>query len=105
MRDYITYVRAAMGKAAEDWVDFDIAYGRTDWSKYKNIPAFEGRQEIAPRPANQKWRSRLCRFRRQLPMHGEGQGKAHRHSRGLRKIVADRPGTVSRHLRSRRDVR
>ncbi len=40
-RDYITYVRAAMGKAAEDWVDFDTAYGRTDWSEYKNIPAFD----------------------------------------------------------------
>lgn len=40
-RDYIAYVRAAMGKATEDWVDFDAAYQQTDWSKYKNLPAFE----------------------------------------------------------------
>ncbi len=39
-RDYITYVRAAMGKAAQDWVDFDVAYAGTDWSKYKDMPAF-----------------------------------------------------------------
>ena len=30
-----------MGKAAEDWVDFDAAYQQTDWSKYKDMPAFE----------------------------------------------------------------
>ena len=40
-RDYITYVRAAMGKAAANWVDFDAAYAQTDWSKYKNMPAFD----------------------------------------------------------------
>jgi glyoxylase-like metal-dependent hydrolase (beta-lactamase superfamily II) len=40
-RDYITYVRDAMGKAADDWTDFDVAYDRTDWSKYKSLPAFD----------------------------------------------------------------
>jgi glyoxylase-like metal-dependent hydrolase (beta-lactamase superfamily II) len=40
-RDYITYVRDAMGKAAKDWVDFNVAYEQTDWSKYKNLPAFD----------------------------------------------------------------
>jgi glyoxylase-like metal-dependent hydrolase (beta-lactamase superfamily II) len=40
-RDYITYVRAAMGKAAADWTDFDAAYDQTDWSKYKDFPAFD----------------------------------------------------------------
>ncbi len=30
-----------MGKAAADWVDFDVAYDRTDWSKYKDMPAFD----------------------------------------------------------------
>jgi glyoxylase-like metal-dependent hydrolase (beta-lactamase superfamily II) len=39
-RDYIEYVRAAMGKAVESWVDFDTAYKETDWSKYKDMPAF-----------------------------------------------------------------
>jgi len=40
-RDYISFARAAMAKAAEDWVDFDTAYDRIDWSKYKDIPAFD----------------------------------------------------------------
>lgn len=40
-RDYITYVRAAMGKAVKDWVDFDAAYKATDWSKYQHMPAFD----------------------------------------------------------------
>jgi glyoxylase-like metal-dependent hydrolase (beta-lactamase superfamily II) len=40
-RDYISFVRTAMAKAAEDWVDFDAAYDRIDWSKYKDIPAFD----------------------------------------------------------------
>ena len=31
---------AAMGKAVENWIDFDAAYEQTDWSKYKSIPAF-----------------------------------------------------------------
>lgn len=40
-RDYITYVRAAMGTAVADWADFNAAYAQTDWSKYKNMPAFD----------------------------------------------------------------
>ncbi len=40
-RDYINYVRAAMGKAVANWDEFDDAYNRTDWSKYKNVPAFD----------------------------------------------------------------
>lgn len=39
-RDYITYVRTAMKKAVDDWVDFDIAYRNTDWSRFANLPAF-----------------------------------------------------------------
>jgi glyoxylase-like metal-dependent hydrolase (beta-lactamase superfamily II) len=39
-RDYIEYVRAAMAKAVESWTDFDVAYNATDWSKYKDMPAF-----------------------------------------------------------------
>jgi glyoxylase-like metal-dependent hydrolase (beta-lactamase superfamily II) len=39
-RDYIEYVRAAMSKAVENWTDFDVAYNATDWSKYKDMPAF-----------------------------------------------------------------
>jgi glyoxylase-like metal-dependent hydrolase (beta-lactamase superfamily II) len=38
--DYIVYVRTEMGKAVENWTDFDAAYDQTDWSKYKSLPAF-----------------------------------------------------------------
>jgi len=40
-REYITYLRAAMSKAVADWDDFDHAYANTDWSKYRNMPAFD----------------------------------------------------------------
>lgn len=39
-RDYIKYVRNAMTVAVQNWVDFDTAYAQTDWSRYKDIPAF-----------------------------------------------------------------
>ncbi|HVV40619.1 MAG TPA: MBL fold metallo-hydrolase [Nitrobacter sp.] len=39
-RDYIQYVRGAMAKAVQNWVDFDAAYAQTDWSRYKDMPAF-----------------------------------------------------------------
>lgn len=39
--DYLHYVRTAMAKAVDDWADFDTAYARTDWSKYRNMPAFD----------------------------------------------------------------
>ncbi len=40
-RDYIDYVRAAMSKAVAEFVPFDEAYEATDWSKYRNLPAFD----------------------------------------------------------------
>jgi glyoxylase-like metal-dependent hydrolase (beta-lactamase superfamily II) len=39
-RDYIQYVRNAMTKAVQDWTDFDVAYDQTDWSRYRDMPAF-----------------------------------------------------------------
>jgi glyoxylase-like metal-dependent hydrolase (beta-lactamase superfamily II) len=39
-RDYIQYVRSAMATAVKDWTDFDAAYEKTDWSKYRDMPAF-----------------------------------------------------------------
>jgi glyoxylase-like metal-dependent hydrolase (beta-lactamase superfamily II) len=39
-RDYIQYVRSVMAAAVKDWTDFDAAYERTDWSKYRDMPAF-----------------------------------------------------------------
>jgi glyoxylase-like metal-dependent hydrolase (beta-lactamase superfamily II) len=39
-RDYIQYLRDKMSAAVRNWTDFDVAYDRTDWSKYRDIPAF-----------------------------------------------------------------
>jgi glyoxylase-like metal-dependent hydrolase (beta-lactamase superfamily II) len=38
---YLAYVRAQMKKEADNWENFDNAYRQTDWSKYRNLPAFE----------------------------------------------------------------
>lgn len=40
-RDYLRYLRAAMGKAAEEMLTFEEAYERTNWDRYRNLPAFE----------------------------------------------------------------
>ncbi|MBE0612540.1 MAG: MBL fold metallo-hydrolase [Burkholderiales bacterium] len=40
-RDYLRYLRAAMGKAAEDMLPFEEAYQQTNWSRYQNLPAFD----------------------------------------------------------------
>lgn len=40
-RDYLTYLRKTMGKAAEEMVPFDEAYAQTDWSLYSGLPAFD----------------------------------------------------------------
>ena len=39
-RDYIQHVRSAMATAVQEWTDFDAAYEKTDWSKYRDMPAF-----------------------------------------------------------------
>lgn len=39
-RDYLTFIRKAMGKAVDELVPFDEAYARTDWSRWKRLPAF-----------------------------------------------------------------
>jgi glyoxylase-like metal-dependent hydrolase (beta-lactamase superfamily II) len=40
-RDYLSYLRETMGRAARDLEPFDDAYARTDWSRYRSLPAFE----------------------------------------------------------------
>lgn len=30
-----------MGKAADELEDFEVAYARTDWSRYAHLPAFD----------------------------------------------------------------
>lgn len=40
-RDYLVYLREKMGKAAEELEDFELAYRKTDWSRFAHLPAFE----------------------------------------------------------------
>ena len=40
-RDYLAYLRLKMGAAADELEDFEVAYRRTDWSRFANVPAFE----------------------------------------------------------------
>ena len=39
-RDYLNYVRLAMGEAVKNFVMFDEAYAQTDWTKFSKLPAF-----------------------------------------------------------------
>ena len=40
-RDYLSYLREKMGAAALELEDFEVAYGKTDWSRFAHLPAFE----------------------------------------------------------------
>ncbi|HWS76459.1 MAG TPA: MBL fold metallo-hydrolase, partial [Quisquiliibacterium sp.] len=40
-RDYLAYLRDSMGRAVEQMLGFDEAYAATDWSRYRDLPAFE----------------------------------------------------------------
>jgi glyoxylase-like metal-dependent hydrolase (beta-lactamase superfamily II) len=39
-RDYLVFLREQMGRAVRDFVPFDEAYEKADWSKYRAMPAF-----------------------------------------------------------------
>lgn len=39
-REYLTFVRAAMQQAVDDWIPFDAAYAATDWGDFIEYPAF-----------------------------------------------------------------
>jgi glyoxylase-like metal-dependent hydrolase (beta-lactamase superfamily II) len=45
-REYLLFLRAEMGKAVADFVPFDEAYRRTDWSRYSGLPAFEAANRV-----------------------------------------------------------
>lgn len=45
-RDYLTYLRSQMGKAVEDFVPFDEAYAKTDWTRFSSLPAFDAANRI-----------------------------------------------------------
>ena len=40
-RDYLAFLRQAMGDAAHALEDFEDAYAKTDWSRFSSLPAFE----------------------------------------------------------------
>ena len=39
-RDYLAFLRQAMGAAARDMEPFEEAYSRTDWSRFETLPLF-----------------------------------------------------------------
>ena len=45
-RDYLRFLREAMGRAVEDFVPFDEAYAKTDWSRFAKVPAFDAANRI-----------------------------------------------------------
>lgn len=40
-REYLTYLREEMAEAARELVPFEEAYEAVDWSRYRDLPAFE----------------------------------------------------------------
>ena len=45
-RDYLLFLRDAMGKAVADFVPFDEAYAKTDWARFAKLPAFEAANRV-----------------------------------------------------------
>jgi glyoxylase-like metal-dependent hydrolase (beta-lactamase superfamily II) len=45
-RDYLRYLRETMGKAVEDFVPFEEAYAKADWTRFQQVPAFEAANRI-----------------------------------------------------------
>ena len=45
-RDYLAYVRQAMGQAAKDMVPFEEAYAQTDWRAFEHLPLFKSANRI-----------------------------------------------------------
>ena len=39
-RDYLRHLRQSMGRAVEDFVPFEEAYARTDWSAFEHMPMY-----------------------------------------------------------------
>ncbi len=45
-QDYLIYLRQEMGKAVEDFVPFEQAYNKTDWSQFATLPAFDAANRV-----------------------------------------------------------
>lgn len=41
-RDYLVYLRDQISAAFDDGLDFDAAYRRIDWTRFSELPAFDG---------------------------------------------------------------
>jgi len=40
-RDYLIFLRESMGRAVRELEPFDLAYAKTDWSRFESLPAFD----------------------------------------------------------------
>jgi len=45
-RSYLAYLRQVMGAGIDDFTPFDEVYAAADWSKFKDLPAFEAGNRI-----------------------------------------------------------
>jgi glyoxylase-like metal-dependent hydrolase (beta-lactamase superfamily II) len=45
-REYLVFLRSAMGKAVDDLTPFEEAYAKTDWSRFAKVPAFDAANRI-----------------------------------------------------------
>jgi glyoxylase-like metal-dependent hydrolase (beta-lactamase superfamily II) len=45
-REYLLYLRDAMGAAVRDFVPFEEAFAKTDWSRFSHLPAFAAANRI-----------------------------------------------------------
>lgn len=45
-RDYLRFLRQEMGRAVADLVPFEEAYARTDWARFKDVPAFDAANRV-----------------------------------------------------------
>jgi glyoxylase-like metal-dependent hydrolase (beta-lactamase superfamily II) len=45
-RDYLDFLREAMGRAVADLETFDDAYAKVDWSRFRGLPAFDQANRI-----------------------------------------------------------
>jgi len=45
-RDYLVYLRRSMGRAVRELESFDEAYAKTDWSRFRSLPAFDAANRV-----------------------------------------------------------
>jgi glyoxylase-like metal-dependent hydrolase (beta-lactamase superfamily II) len=45
-REYLVYLRDVMGRAVEEFVPFEEAYGKADWSRFEKLPAFAAANRV-----------------------------------------------------------